>query len=192
MSFTEPETQALSAIADGLAGSDPPLASTLTIFNRLACLQRITPRGPSRVARERSAGELADHYVAGSWRGTDAPWFFVAAPRSRPGSRATYLVCHKLPTGDGRISGLAGCWDSRLRDWAATCGCRCEALASASLTLGTILAELLPESWASMRRAGNGPAARADAKGSSAWGRWNKGANVGMSSTVMAKSGESG
>ena len=37
MSFTEPETQALGAIADGLAGSDPPLASTLTIFNRLAC-----------------------------------------------------------------------------------------------------------------------------------------------------------
>ena len=36
MSFTEPETQALGAIADGLAGSDPRLASMLTIFSRLA------------------------------------------------------------------------------------------------------------------------------------------------------------
>jgi hypothetical protein len=112
---------------------------------------------------------LADHYVAGSRRGTDAPWFVVAAARSRPGSRATYLVCHKLPAGDGRISGLAGCWDSRLRDWAATCRCRYEALASGRLTLGTILAALVPESWASMCRAGNGPA-RADAKGSPACG----------------------
>jgi hypothetical protein len=37
MSFTEPGTQALGAIADGLAGSDPRLASMLTIFSRLAC-----------------------------------------------------------------------------------------------------------------------------------------------------------
>ena len=34
MSFTEPETQALGAIADGLAGADPRLASMLTIFSR--------------------------------------------------------------------------------------------------------------------------------------------------------------
>ena len=135
---------------------------------------------------------MADHYVTGSWRGTDAPWFVVAAARSRPGSRATYLVCDELPAGDGRISGLAGCWDSRFRDWAATCRRRYEALASAGLTLGTILAALVPESRASMRRAGNGPAARADAKGSSAWGRWNEDADVGMSSTVMGELGESG
>jgi hypothetical protein len=48
------------------------------------------------------------------------------------------------------------------------------------------------ESWASMCRAGNGPAARADAKGSSAWGRWEEDADVGMSSRVMGKLGESG
>src|SRR5262249_54850123 len=36
MSLTEPETQALGAIADGLAGADPRLASMLTIFSRLA------------------------------------------------------------------------------------------------------------------------------------------------------------
>ena len=37
MSLTEPKTQALGSIADGLAGSDPRLASMLTIFSRLAC-----------------------------------------------------------------------------------------------------------------------------------------------------------
>ena len=36
MSFTELERQALGSIADGLAGSDPWLASMLTIFSRLA------------------------------------------------------------------------------------------------------------------------------------------------------------
>jgi hypothetical protein len=42
MSFTEPGTQALGAIADGLAGSDPQLASMLTICSRLACPARYT------------------------------------------------------------------------------------------------------------------------------------------------------
>ena len=37
MSFTEPEAQAPGAIADGLAGADPRLASMLTIFSRPAC-----------------------------------------------------------------------------------------------------------------------------------------------------------
>ena len=36
MSLNQPETQALGSIADGLAGSDPRLASMLTIFSRLA------------------------------------------------------------------------------------------------------------------------------------------------------------
>ena len=36
MSLTEPERQALGCIANGLAGSDPRLASMLTIFSRLA------------------------------------------------------------------------------------------------------------------------------------------------------------
>ena len=36
MSFTGLERQALGSIADGLAGSDPRLASMLTIFSRLA------------------------------------------------------------------------------------------------------------------------------------------------------------
>ena len=36
MSLNQPETKALSCIADGLAGADPRLASMLTIFSRLA------------------------------------------------------------------------------------------------------------------------------------------------------------
>ena len=36
MSLTEPDGQALGSIADGLAGSDPGLASMLNIFSRLA------------------------------------------------------------------------------------------------------------------------------------------------------------
>jgi hypothetical protein len=35
MSFTEPERQTLGSIEDGLAGSDPKLASMLNIFSRL-------------------------------------------------------------------------------------------------------------------------------------------------------------
>jgi hypothetical protein len=47
MSFTEPETQALGAIADGLAGSDPRLASMLTTSAGWP-VQRISPRASSR------------------------------------------------------------------------------------------------------------------------------------------------
>ena len=44
MSLTQPETQALGAIADGLAGADPRLASMLTIFSRLAGSHLLIPR----------------------------------------------------------------------------------------------------------------------------------------------------
>ena len=36
MSLNEPQMQALGSIEDGLAGSDPRLASMLNIFSRLA------------------------------------------------------------------------------------------------------------------------------------------------------------
>ena len=48
MSLTQPETQALGAIADGLAGADPRLASMLTIFSRLAAGEEM----PAREKRE--------------------------------------------------------------------------------------------------------------------------------------------
>jgi hypothetical protein len=57
MSFTEPERQALSSIADGLAGSDPRLASMLTIFCRLAVGEEMPAREKTRVRR----GRLAAH-----------------------------------------------------------------------------------------------------------------------------------
>ena len=44
MSITEPETQALGSIADGLAGADPRLASMLAIFSRLAAGEEMPAR----------------------------------------------------------------------------------------------------------------------------------------------------
>ena len=55
MSLTEPETQALGSIADGLAGSDPRLASMLTIFSRLAAGEDMPAREKTRVRRGRPA-----------------------------------------------------------------------------------------------------------------------------------------
>ncbi len=53
MSFTELERQALGSIADGLAGSDPRLASMLTIFSRLAAGEEMPVREKIRVRRGR-------------------------------------------------------------------------------------------------------------------------------------------
>ena len=53
MSLTEPHSQALDAIADGLAGSDPRLASMLNIFSRLAADEEMPARAKTRVRRGR-------------------------------------------------------------------------------------------------------------------------------------------
>src|SRR5215475_16205678 len=53
MSLTEPETQALGSIADGLAGADPRLASMLAIFSRLAAGEEMPAREKTRVRRGR-------------------------------------------------------------------------------------------------------------------------------------------
>jgi hypothetical protein len=55
MSFTEPEMQALGSIEDGLAGSDPRLASMLNIFSRLAAGEEMPAREKIRVRRGRPA-----------------------------------------------------------------------------------------------------------------------------------------
>lgn len=55
MSLTELERQALGAIADGLAGSDPRLASMLNIFSWLAAGEEMPVREKIRMRRERSA-----------------------------------------------------------------------------------------------------------------------------------------
>jgi len=51
MSLTERESQALGSIADGLAGSDPPLASMLNIFSRLAAGEEMPAREKIRIRR---------------------------------------------------------------------------------------------------------------------------------------------
>jgi hypothetical protein len=55
MSFTDLERQALGSIADGLAGSDPGLASMLTISSRLAAGEEMPAREKTRVRRGRPA-----------------------------------------------------------------------------------------------------------------------------------------
>ena len=55
MSLTEPETQALGAIAHGLTGSDPRLASMLTIFSRLAAGEEMPASEKIPVRRGRPA-----------------------------------------------------------------------------------------------------------------------------------------
>jgi hypothetical protein len=56
MSLSQPETQALGTIADGLAGSDPRLTSMLTIFSRLAAGEEMPARDKTRARRGRPAG----------------------------------------------------------------------------------------------------------------------------------------
>jgi hypothetical protein len=53
MSLNELERQALGSIEDGLAGSDPRLASMLTIFSRLAAGEGMPVRENIRVRRGR-------------------------------------------------------------------------------------------------------------------------------------------
>ena len=53
MSLNQPETQALGAIADGLSGADPRLASMLTIFSRPAAGEEMPAREKTRTRRTR-------------------------------------------------------------------------------------------------------------------------------------------
>jgi len=55
MSLNEPKRQDLGGIADGLADSDPGLASMLTIFSRLAASEEMPARETVRARRGRPA-----------------------------------------------------------------------------------------------------------------------------------------
>src|SRR5579863_9886634 len=55
MNLNEPQMQALGWIEDGLAGSDPRLASMLNIFSRLAAGEEMPVREKIRVRRRRPA-----------------------------------------------------------------------------------------------------------------------------------------
>ena len=57
MSLNEPHRQALGSIEDGLAGSDPRLASMLNIFSRLAAGEEMPAREKIPVRRRRPAAD---------------------------------------------------------------------------------------------------------------------------------------
>ena len=76
MSLTEPERQALGSIADGLAGSDPRLASMLIIFSRLAA-------GEEMPAREETRGRRGRPAVLRPRRARRHPRWGIAFPRPR-------------------------------------------------------------------------------------------------------------
>ena len=73
MSLTQPETQALGAIADGLAGADPRLASMLTIFSRLAAGEEMPARQTTRARRGRPAAPRPRRVRPYPRRGTAVP-----------------------------------------------------------------------------------------------------------------------
>jgi len=73
MSLNQPETQALGSIADGLAGSDPRLASMLTIFSRLAAGEDMPVRQKTRVRRGRPAAHRPRRARRYPRRGTAFP-----------------------------------------------------------------------------------------------------------------------
>ena len=73
MSLTQPETQALGSIADGLAGSDPRLASMLTIFSRLAAGEEMPTREKTRVRRGRPTARRPRRAARHPRRGTARP-----------------------------------------------------------------------------------------------------------------------
>jgi len=81
MSLTEPETRALGAIADGLAGADPRLASMLTIFTRLAAGEDMPVRQKTRVRRGRPAAHRPRRARRHPRRGTARPQARRRCPR---------------------------------------------------------------------------------------------------------------
>src|SRR5215467_338666 len=81
MSLTQPETQALGSIADGLAGADQRLASMLTIFSRLAAGEEMPARETTRVRRRRPAGRRPRRARRHPRRGTAFPHLRRRYPR---------------------------------------------------------------------------------------------------------------
>ena len=79
MSLTQPETQALGSIADGLAGADPRLASMLTIFSRLAAGEDMPAREKTRARCRRLTARRRRRARRDPRRGTARPH-----PRRRP------------------------------------------------------------------------------------------------------------
>lgn len=134
MSFTELERQVLGTIADGLRGSDPRLASMLTIFSRLAAGEEMPARQTTRVRHGRPAtvraapgftnrAERPDLYAhrVTEWRPQTGTDLYKAARRafSRPSRslsvirsvswRAPASRGRSLPALNGRVHAPAAC-----------------------------------------------------------------------------------
>jgi hypothetical protein len=73
ISLTKPDKQALDHIQNGLAGSDPRLASMLTIFSRLAADEEMPAREKIRVQRGRPAAHGPRRARRHPHRGTVLP-----------------------------------------------------------------------------------------------------------------------
>jgi hypothetical protein len=72
-SLNEPDRQALGCIEDGLACSDPRLASMLNIFSRLAAGEEMPAGEKIRVRRGRPAAHCPRHAQRRPRRGTALP-----------------------------------------------------------------------------------------------------------------------
>jgi len=83
MSLNQSETQTLGTIADGLAGSDPRLASMLDIFSRLAVGEEMPAREKNRVRRGRLAAHRPRRTRWHPRRGTTLPLARRLYPRLR-------------------------------------------------------------------------------------------------------------
>jgi hypothetical protein len=96
MSLTEPETQALGSIADGLAGSDPRLASMLTIFSRLAA-----GRGDVGPREDPGAAPAAGHLSSAPRPAAPAPGHSL--PAAAPTAPAAGLAAGHAGAGGRRL-----------------------------------------------------------------------------------------
>lgn len=81
MSFTELERQALGSIADGLAGSDPRLASMLNIFSRLVAGEEMPAREKTPIPGGRPTAHRPRHARRHPRRGTARPQLRRLYPR---------------------------------------------------------------------------------------------------------------
>ena len=92
MSLHEPHRQALGSIEDGLAGSDPSLASMLSIFSRLAAGEEMPADEKIRIRRGRSAAHRPRRARRHARRGT------------------VFLRARRLYTGLGRQRAMLVLW----------------------------------------------------------------------------------
>jgi hypothetical protein len=86
MSLTEPQRRALGCIEHGLAGSDPRLASMLTIFSRLAAGEEMPAREKTRVRRGRPAAHRSRRARRHPRQGTALPqarWLYPRLGRQQ-------------------------------------------------------------------------------------------------------------